>query len=231
MLRIVVEFRYDLLGKVLDRKGALLDSLNAHFGDKMSKFRVKEDSIHCVFEKRQCVISTKNAVFMSESLTSYEEEKKFAGKLLRTLSKELELEKYTRVGVRLWCVWSVQKLESLTQFLSEKFYKEHDSLFSIFKGDIVDVGFPVDMSEIVKDLGKVKSNLVFGPMSDKQLREILNRKGDFPKASVYADFDQRLVESVSLSEEVVKDFLTHAGSRLTLLDAFIKQLLSDGGAQ
>lgn len=191
MLRIsehILEIRYKPNPKILDHRGTWAELISAELG--LAHWRIIENriDIHDKDRKELAFVGFRNSGFtcFDAPTANY-----FPDKAVKFLKFVLNLEDFgspvlvERLGVRSKFVFShPQGFEDLRERFSSRFFSLTDAAKSAISAKLVDIGLSLNFAD---KLGNF--NTICGPMQEEQIRQYIDRAGDYPKIGLFFDID------------------------------------------
>ncbi|MBM3252636.1 MAG: hypothetical protein FJZ16_00090 [Candidatus Omnitrophica bacterium] len=192
--RQIFELRYKAVAKVLDLRGALVDDLSKECSFehwKVSRNRIELKLSEDDTEKGFVSYYNCGYVIYNASTKNYFSDKaiKFTKALLNNINFTADY--FLRFGVRsTFCREVKSEFKDLVEKFAQKTNIKNTELLKIYKGKLVDIGFPLNFEE-----GDKSYNTMCGPMDKEQMPQFIIEPGtviekiDFPELALFFDID------------------------------------------
>jgi hypothetical protein len=173
----VIEIRFKPDARFLDKRGIVADNLASPL---FKRWNISSNRVDLSSEENQNVrafFSYRNLGVVSTSPNKTEFFTQTAESFVRAAWQHLPNREFSRVGVR-----SMFLIEAV-QAYRERFLKLTDEELGEFKGDLIDIGFPLNFA-----CGEDFFNVMTGPMRKEQAAHFFG-ECDLPPVGIFVDVD------------------------------------------
>lgn len=224
LAKYIFEIRYPAAAIFHDKRGAICQKIQ---NDEFEHWRLDSLIVNSYNEaKTRFAFSTSKNAGMHFEFPQIDYHASLL-KYIRIITRELDLNKLSRVGVRLYLLYPTESLDSAKEIYSK-------SVFNIYLDVISNIGNAIDFGCTFDfDFDPLKGHLTFGPMDSKQLFEMFvkgeidKENVEIPESFIFFDFDLFQVENYAFkkTDELVDHLVKYCVSAENKIIQHVGQLI------
>ncbi len=208
IIKHILEVRFQPVPSILDKKGAITESLLNDVFDTWVVNPTRIDILSTTNKNITSFVTYSNYGLVSETPNSSDLFLEKAQELIKKLWIITPSSRILRFGLRTYQIFPEKRnMDTLVKIYKSKFLSIPEKTLSAFKADLVDVGIALNFTDNSNEKYNVQFNMNTGAMLKDQALQFFSNASLLPDVGLFSDTDFFIENQQQLSNFKQKDFL------------------------